>query len=335
MGGLAAVPSSDIKMTPRASTVRPTPLRKSYGSEPRSAIASASTSRVDSDPTRYVAGSSDGSAANFTTPVREVDDIFAGMDFGGGGDENFDMAEAVAEVDEDDDDGFEVKAVDKKLKGPSRPRQLHNGILPTPKVPKPEPMELDTLSSLPQPTIDLDAKPKGLDWRRVTSSLAYAAPIISVEDLETNEVDLLPLPESLKNSKHYKAPAGKATPNVSALESDGQLRFWWFDYQEPAPGVLYLVGKVKVNGERAANKWVSAVVNVTGIRRKLFVLPRDRALDSELSFRQSYRERPDLTNFLPTKKPTELSSTTMPLPISTMSKLILHKKLRRPTVSRI
>lgn len=283
MGGLAAVPS-DIKMTPRASTIRPPPPRKSYGSEPRSAIASSSTSRVDSDPARNIAGSSEGPTSNFTTPVRENDDVFAGMDFGGGGDDDFEMAEAAVELEEDDDDGFEVKAVDKKLKGPSRPRQLHNGILPTPTVPKPEPMELDILSSLPKPTIDLDAKPKGLDWRRATSSLAYAAPILSAEDLDANEEDLLPLPESLKNSKHHKAPAGKATPNVNALESDGNLRFWWFDYQEPAPGILYLVGKVKVNGERAANKWVSAVVNVTGIKRKLFVLPRDRALDSKLTF---------------------------------------------------
>ncbi|KWU44823.1 hypothetical protein RHOSPDRAFT_17356 [Rhodotorula sp. JG-1b] len=96
-----------------------------------------------------------------------------------------------------------------------------------------------------------------------------------------------------------RAPAQQ----TNALEPDGSLQFWWFDYDEPAPGVVRLVGKVRarsqttrvttvVDGRRIEKdvpKYVSATVVVKDIKRKLYVLPKTKAECSddeneELSF---------------------------------------------------
>jgi DNA polymerase alpha subunit A len=83
--------------------------------------------------------------------------------------------------------------------------------------------------------------------------------------------------------------ASKALATVTnALEPDGSLQFWWFDYDEPAaqPGTVRLIGKVRVkgetvkvfsDGEKVVPKYVSAVLTVKGIKRKLFVLPKTKA----------------------------------------------------------
>ncbi|KAL7342525.1 hypothetical protein BJY59DRAFT_689579, partial [Rhodotorula toruloides] len=84
-----------------------------------------------------------------------------------------------------------------------------------------------------------------------------------------------------------RAPAHQ----TSALESDGSLQFWWFDYDEPAPGTVRLVGKVRVKdeqmmvaqikdgkkAEKVVPKFVSATVVVKNIKRKLYVLPKTKA----------------------------------------------------------
>jgi hypothetical protein len=56
--------------------------------------------------------------------------------------------------------------------------------------------------------------------------------------------------------------------NISALERDGSLRFFWFDYLEHE-GKLYFIGKLKKD-----KVWVSCCVTVEGLRRNLFVLLR-------------------------------------------------------------
>ena len=62
---------------------------------------------------------------------------------------------------------------------------------------------------------------------------------------------------------------------ISALEPDGSLRFYWLDYLEHE-GKLYFVGKLK---DKVSNVWVSCCVTVEGIQRNLFVLPREKRVE--------------------------------------------------------
>ncbi|KDR67668.1 hypothetical protein GALMADRAFT_146949 [Galerina marginata CBS 339.88] len=67
------------------------------------------------------------------------------------------------------------------------------------------------------------------------------------------------------------------TTNISALEPDGSLRFFWLDYLE-LDGKLYFVGKLK---DKTSDSWVSCCVTVEGIQRNLFVLPREKRVEMD------------------------------------------------------
>jgi DNA polymerase alpha subunit A len=67
------------------------------------------------------------------------------------------------------------------------------------------------------------------------------------------------------------------SPNISALESDGSLRFFWLDYLEHE-GRLYFIGKLK---DKASGAWVSCSVTVEGLQRNLFVLPREKRVEQD------------------------------------------------------
>ena len=78
-------------------------------------------------------------------------------------------------------------------------------------------------------------------------------------------------PEEAIGGSTSNLPSSK----VQALEEDGTLRFFWFDYQEQS-GVVSLVGKVL---DKSTGRYVSACVSIQGIQRNLFVLPRPRRMD--------------------------------------------------------
>ncbi|PPQ85267.1 hypothetical protein CVT25_010040 [Psilocybe cyanescens] len=65
--------------------------------------------------------------------------------------------------------------------------------------------------------------------------------------------------------------------NISALEEDGSLRFFWIDYLE-LDGTLYFIGKLK---DRSSGAWISCCVKVEGIERNLFVLPREKRVEQD------------------------------------------------------
>lgn len=67
----------------------------------------------------------------------------------------------------------------------------------------------------------------------------------------------------------------KASSNISALEADGSLRFFWLDYLE-LEGKLYFTGKLK---DKTSGEWASCCVTVEGIERNLFVLPREKRVE--------------------------------------------------------
>jgi DNA polymerase alpha subunit A len=65
--------------------------------------------------------------------------------------------------------------------------------------------------------------------------------------------------------------------NISALEADGSLRFFWMDYLEHNDNIFF-VGKLK---DKNSGAWVSCCVTVEGLQRNLFILPRDKRVEPE------------------------------------------------------
>ncbi|KAL0579487.1 DNA-directed DNA polymerase alpha catalytic subunit pol1 [Marasmius crinis-equi] len=63
--------------------------------------------------------------------------------------------------------------------------------------------------------------------------------------------------------------------NISALEADGSLHFFWIDYLEHE-GQISFIGKVK---DKTSGAWISACVTVENLERNLFVLPRAKRVE--------------------------------------------------------
>lgn len=294
---VTVIPTSMKASISRAVPIKTNQTRKSYSSDlPRpNLISTSSSSKYLHNDRSSTSGmvSSDG-IANGSASQGIVTESLQDLDFGGGEEAGDEDVEMNVKDEEDDDDDMQIRVEAPKPTRPIKRGPLHNGALkPNLPPPKVESMEVDedlpTTSILLQeskssinkiPSLKPDGKPKGTDWRTASAGLTAAAPII-IETHEDEEEDAngLVIPDSLKN-KNKKLPV-RPTPNVKALSEDGSLAFYWFDYVEPVPGVLYLIGKVKVNGETNSKKWVSACVGVTGIKRKLYILPRERAQDSK------------------------------------------------------
>ena len=68
------------------------------------------------------------------------------------------------------------------------------------------------------------------------------------------------------------APAQVSSTNMSVLEKDGSLRFFWLDYLE-YDNKLYFVGKTQ---DKISKAWVSICVTVENLERNLYILPRER-----------------------------------------------------------
>ncbi|TCD69077.1 DNA-directed DNA polymerase alpha catalytic subunit pol1 [Steccherinum ochraceum] len=81
---------------------------------------------------------------------------------------------------------------------------------------------------------------------------------------------------------------GSAKPttssNLSVLEEDGSLRFFWLDYLEH-DGKLYFIGKTQ---DKQSSTWVSCCVVVENLKRNLFVLPREKRVDQDDDTGETY-----------------------------------------------
>ncbi|GAA6059765.1 hypothetical protein JCM10212_001973 [Sporobolomyces blumeae] len=304
LGGLDGQATAPTRVeTPRAKAA-PTRLAKNVlssfkrkaeddASALRSSIASSSdvsASDPPSDPTFGFAPSSDGienvgKKARFESTIDEISNE------NGVGDISFDEGAPRADVkmeEQDDDDDLFVKPADAVAKpkggGAGPRRQLVNASTVKPKVVKPEPVD-DAVPASPATAFDMKPKPKGLDWRTATSNLAgVAGPSLS------NSTDDINLDEQATFNAQHETVVGKNASKAlatvtNALEPDGTLQFWWFDYEEPAsqPGTVRLIGKVRAkgetvkvfsDGEKVVPKYVSAVLTVKGIKRKLYILPK-------------------------------------------------------------
>lgn len=173
-------------------------------------------------------------------------------------------AQITIKVEDEDDDMMEVA-----------PAVGHAGLVPAsvnisgsrpvPKMIKKEALPTPESSSPPRPSAD-DVDPSA--WLNVTSKL-------NVMNSPASET----------------ATIGKLSPQ-DALEDDGSLRFFWFDYAE-VNGSLLLFGKVK---NRKNDTYLSCFVKVDGILRKLYFLPREnrhrkgRATEEEIEMGDVYSE---------------------------------------------
>lgn len=76
-----------------------------------------------------------------------------------------------------------------------------------------------------------------------------------------------------------QAGSSSSTANkVQAVLDDGTLPFYWTDHLELEAGLILLIGKVK---DRTTGRYVSACLKVEGVERCVFLLMRDRKVDSE------------------------------------------------------
>lgn len=99
------------------------------------------------------------------------------------------------------------------------------------------------------------------------------------------------------DSLGYAATASRSTTNPSdmtVLEEDGSLRFYWLDYLEHE-GKLYFVGKVQ---DKKSKAWVSCCVTVENLERNLFVLSRERRVEEDEETGEMYETDvvPELTD---------------------------------------
>lgn len=272
----------------------------------RSSAALASSSDAASDPISdpFLAGapSSDGfdpvKKARFNPDFEQDDNDMGGMDqqlfddFSAStveplGESHKTNGDVKMEADADDDDLF-VKAATPaaKPKGSAQRRQLVNASALKARSAKPEPVSDDVLPRSPMHS-EQTPKRKGIDWRTATSALAASSsPVVAATQSHDESSAFNENHKNVISATGMRAPAQQ----TNALEPDGSLQFWWFDYDEPAPGVVRLVGKVRarsqtvrvstvVDGRRVEKevpRYVSATVVVKDIKRKLYVLPKTK-----------------------------------------------------------
>ena len=141
---------------------------------------------------------------------------------------------------------------------------------------KPFVEEVDIKPIIPAPPVDHKAKPEAPAEARQVKTLDLETPswLAIADRLNANATEqsadfdtLGPLTASTTTTL--------SSANISALEEDGTLRFFWLDYLE-LEGKLYLIGKVvDKSASKAGRAWASCCVIVNGIQRNLFVKPRE------------------------------------------------------------
>ena len=122
-------------------------------------------------------------------------------------------------------------------------------------VPKVELTEVDLKKPLPVPALLEKKKVENLSWMSYYDSLSVAKD------------------ESLGSGP--SAFSSMTQDRISALESDGSLRFFWLDYLEH-DGKVHFIGRLK---DKNSGVWTSCCVTVENLQRNLYVLPRERRIE--------------------------------------------------------
>ncbi|EIW58350.1 DNA-directed DNA polymerase alpha catalytic subunit POL1 [Trametes versicolor FP-101664 SS1] len=135
--------------------------------------------------------------------------------------------------------------------------------------------ELEDLKPKPRAKIEVDAEAKPLKPLNTNAGGKK-----KLDDTPS----WLSIYDSLKVTTDDSLGSGPTTPartaaptNLSVLEEDGSLRFYWLDYLEH-DGKLYFIGKTQ---DKKTKTWVSISVTVENLQRNLFVLPRERRMEED------------------------------------------------------
>ncbi|KAF8585711.1 DNA polymerase alpha catalytic subunit [Ramaria rubella] len=138
--------------------------------------------------------------------------------------------------------------------------------------------------------LDLDPAPDAvLKMEEDDGEIGLRAPVpapklkLMVKDDEEKKEDTLPSWLSVHAALTVTDDAlgtvgghrSSSSSNVSALENDGSLNFYWIDYLE-SDGKVHFIGKVV---DKQTGNYISCCVTVEGLERNLYVLPRDRRID--------------------------------------------------------
>lgn len=135
--------------------------------------------------------------------------------------------------------------------------------------------ELEDLKPKPRAKIEVDAEAKPLKPLNTNAGGKK-----KLDDTPS----WLSIYDSLKVTTDDSLGSGPTTPartaaptNLSVLEENGSLRFYWLDYLEH-DGKLYFIGKTQ---DKKTKTWVSISVTVENLQRNLFVLPRERRMEED------------------------------------------------------
>jgi DNA polymerase alpha subunit A len=126
-----------------------------------------------------------------------------------------------------------------------------------------------TVKKEPRMEMDADVKPSKVDLPKKKEPDTHAW--LSVYDSLTTTASDDTLGPLSASSRPVNAS------QISALEPDGALHFYWLDYLE-LEGKLYFIGKLK---DKTSGAWVSCCVTVEGLQRNLFVLPREKRVEPD------------------------------------------------------
>lgn len=126
-------------------------------------------------------------------------------------------------------------------------------------------MDIDDVDVKPPLKVDQPGKPKpGLTKKEEPE--AKPSWLSVYDSLTTVDEDALgPLAST----------SAATTTNISALEPDGSIRFYWIDYLE-LDGKIYFIGKLK---DKVTAAWISCCITVEGLERNLFVLPNKNTME--------------------------------------------------------
>lgn len=147
-------------------------------------------------------------------------------------------------------------------------------------------VDMDAFMDIDDDELDLKPKPKA---KVEVDSTAKPLKPINGNDVPVKKIDDNPAWLSVYDSLTVASDEGfgpaastaaARTPvpsNISILEEDGSLRFYWLDYLEHE-GKLYFIGKTQ---DKKSKVWVSICVTVENLERNLFVLPRERRMEED------------------------------------------------------
>ncbi|KAH8929184.1 hypothetical protein BT69DRAFT_1307109 [Atractiella rhizophila] len=205
----------------------------------------------------------------------------------------------------DEEEEMLFKVSERKEKAKKRDRELVNVSSVKTTVKKISDMDITAmaLDHIEDKKLNLKkpAKPKGRHWEEAVPSndLAPSSEGEPIPETQSSEADEeFAQPDILKRKKKGKKaalviPKAHEGLEIDALEKEGgeeKLRFYWLDYKEEKDGIVRLIGKVldrNVDAEqdlkdgKPKGTWRSCCVEVRGIMRNLFVLPKQAATEKE------------------------------------------------------